>query len=82
MINMLIVSAVITIIAFVIQVGFMVICVLENWDVTWDNMPYPAFTIKDVDDGVVEYFKKLAENTVLTGIFLLSHILLLIGINR
>lgn len=62
MINMLIVSAVITIIAFVIQVGFMVICVLENWD--------------------SKYFKKLAENTVLTGIFLLSHILLLIGINR
>lgn len=62
MINMLIVSAVITIIAFVIQVGFMVICVLENCD--------------------SKYFKKLAENTVLTGIFLLSHILLLIGINR
>ena len=62
MINMLIVSAVITIIAFVIQVGFMVICVLETWD--------------------SKYFKKLAENTVLTGIFLLSHILLLIGINR
>ena len=28
--------------------------------VTWDNMPYPAFTIKDVDDGVVDYFRKLA----------------------
>ena len=28
--------------------------------VTWDNMPYPAFTIKDVDDWVVDYFRKLA----------------------
>ena len=28
--------------------------------VTWDNLPYPAFTIDDVDDNVVDYFKKLA----------------------
>lgn len=28
--------------------------------VTWDNLPYPAFTIDDVDDGIVDYFKKLA----------------------
>lgn len=28
--------------------------------VTWDNLPYPAFTIDDVDDSVVDYFKKLA----------------------
>ena len=28
--------------------------------VTWDNLPYPSFTIDDVDDNVVGYFKKLA----------------------
>lgn len=28
--------------------------------VTWDNMPNPAFTMKNVDDSVVEKFKELA----------------------
>lgn len=27
---------------------------------TWDNMPLPAFTIDDVDDNVIEHFKKWA----------------------
>ena len=33
---------------------------LRKHGVTWDNMPFPAFTIDDVDDGVVEEFKNLA----------------------
>jgi len=28
--------------------------------VSWDNMPLPAFTIKDVDDSAVEQFRKYA----------------------
>lgn len=27
---------------------------------TWDNLPLPAFSIKDVDDSVVEHFKQWA----------------------
>lgn len=28
--------------------------------VTWDNLPLPAFTLKDVDDSIVDRFKELA----------------------
>lgn len=28
--------------------------------VTWDNMPLPAFTMKDVEDSVIDKFKELA----------------------
>ena len=27
---------------------------------TWDNLPLPAFSLNDVDDGIVEHFKKWA----------------------
>ena len=27
---------------------------------TWDNLPLPAFSLKDVDDSVVEHFKQWA----------------------
>ena len=27
---------------------------------TWDNLPLPAFTLDDVDDEIVEHFKKWA----------------------
>ena len=33
---------------------------LRKRGVTWDNLPLPAFSLKDVDDKVVEYFKQLA----------------------
>lgn len=33
---------------------------LHKQGATWDNLPLPAFTINDVDDGVIKRFKKWA----------------------
>lgn len=33
---------------------------LRRRGVSWDNMPFPSFQMKDVDDGEVERFRKLA----------------------
>lgn len=33
---------------------------LRKRGVTWDNMPLPSFTLDDIDDNAVEYFKKKA----------------------
>lgn len=33
---------------------------LRKRGVTWDNLPLPAFSLKNVDDNVIEYFKQLA----------------------
>lgn len=34
--------------------------ILRRRGVTWDNVPLPAFTAEDIDDGVVKRFKKWA----------------------
>ncbi len=33
---------------------------LRKQGATWDNLPLPAFTIRDVDDNVIKRFKKWA----------------------
>lgn len=33
---------------------------LRKRGVTWDNLPLPAFSLQDVDDNIVAYFKQLA----------------------
>lgn len=33
---------------------------LRKRGVTWDNLPMPAFSLKDIDDNTVERFKQLA----------------------
>ena len=33
---------------------------LRKQGATWDNLPLPAFTLKDVDDDVINRFKKWA----------------------
>ena len=33
---------------------------LRKRGVTWDNLPLPAFSLKDIDDNMVERFKQLA----------------------
>lgn len=33
---------------------------LRKRGVTWDNLPLPAFSLQDVDDNMVTYFKQLA----------------------
>lgn len=35
---------------------------LRKQGATWDNLPLPAFTIRDVDDDVIKRFKKWAAN--------------------
>ncbi len=36
---------------------------LQKRGATWDNLPFPSFTMADVDDGVISKFKKLAAKT-------------------
>lgn len=44
---------------------------LRRHGATWDNMPFPGFTMDDIDDEIVERFKKLAtqKNRINADIF-------------